>query len=60
MTLELVCISTAECRPALLQPFEEGRLPERGLMRGEQPAGQAANFLGGEDYVAHHNAERTR
>jgi hypothetical protein len=57
VSVQLVCVCPAESRRVLLQPFEERDSPERRLVRDQPPGGQAA---GGEDYIAHNNAERTR
>ena len=32
VTVQLVCVCTAECWPVLVQPFKEGDVSERGLM----------------------------
>src|SRR5215211_4691352 len=60
VTVQLVCVCTAECWPVLVQPFKEGDLSQRGLMRDQQPRGQATNLVGGEDDVAYDKAECAR
>src|SRR5215210_1162571 len=60
VTVQLVCVCTAECWPVLVQPFKEGDVSERRLMRDQQPRGQATNLVGGEDDVAHDKAECAR
>jgi hypothetical protein len=41
----------------LLQPFDDRDVSERGLVRGEQPGGQAADLVGSEDDIAHDKSE---
>jgi hypothetical protein len=56
VSVQLVCVCPVECRRVLLQPFEERDSPECRLVRDQQPGGQAADLVGGEDYIAHNNA----
>jgi hypothetical protein len=40
--------------------LDERDSPERRLVRNQQLDGQAADLVGGEDYIAHNNGERMR
>src|SRR3954454_4625633 len=60
MTVQLVCVCVTQGWPVLVQPFDEGDVSERGMVRGQQSGGEAADLVGRENDVAYDNAECAR